>query len=76
MFRKSPTGKHLLLNPTGQQRLEHAYGRKARPKCSFVDFADGYLQRLRDDGALPRFLLPGLDPFATLASAAESGVDD
>ncbi len=66
--RRSSTPTPRLLNDAGQRLLEDAYARKLRDKCSFVDFANGYLERMKDDGSLTRYLLPGVDPFSELAA--------
>ncbi len=71
---RSSAGRPVLLSAQGQRLLEAAYERRARLKCSFPDFADGYIQRLKDDGALAHYVLPGLDPFEVLESIAEQGV--
>ncbi len=71
---RPPGGRLRLLNSTGQHRLEAAFVRRARARSSFADFADGYLQALKDDGTLAPYLLAGLDPFAALGYAADHGV--
>jgi hypothetical protein len=65
----------VLLNSVGQAMLLNAFADRVRPRSSFLDFADAYVQGLRDAGVLEHFQEPGVDPFAVLANVNEFGLE-
>jgi hypothetical protein len=70
----SLSSRPVLLNDEGQRRLEQAFENRTRRRGSFLDFAEGYIRALDDEGLLLGYLRDGLDPFEVIEWHSENRV--
>src|SRR5215212_1877598 len=68
------SSRPLLLSDEGQFRLEQAFENRARRRGSFLDFAEGYIRALDQEGLLLNYLRDGLDPFEVIEWQSERRV--